>query len=142
MFSAFLISLTRKEEHSPALLLSVTLSSLSRTPSSLASGQFQQLADTSGLVCLPADFTMNLDLPGIIVSSGFIHRLHVRTVATVTEVVFTKFHCQYFVFLEELKIVFTDLICNIQGQAGWGSEQPDLVKDVPAHCKEAGLDDL
>ncbi|PKU34471.1 pol- hypothetical protein [Limosa lapponica baueri] len=27
---------------------------------------------------------------------------------------------------------------NIQGQVGWGSEQPDLVEDVPAHCR--GLD--
>ena len=24
---------------------------------------------------------------------------------------------------------------NIQGQVGWGSEQPDLVEDVPAHCR-------
>ena len=24
---------------------------------------------------------------------------------------------------------------NIQGEAGWGSEQPDLVVDVPAHCR-------
>ncbi|CAM9606915.1 unnamed protein product, partial [Bubo scandiacus] len=24
---------------------------------------------------------------------------------------------------------------NIQGQAGWGSEQPDRVEDVPAHCR-------
>jgi len=28
---------------------------------------------------------------------------------------------------------------NSQGQAGWGSEQPELLEDVPAHCKE-GLD--
>ena len=27
---------------------------------------------------------------------------------------------------------------NIPGQVGWGSEQPDLVEDVPAHCR--GLD--
>ena len=27
---------------------------------------------------------------------------------------------------------------NIQGQIGWGSEQPGLVEDVPAHCR--GLD--
>lgn len=27
---------------------------------------------------------------------------------------------------------------NIQGQ----TEQPDLVEDVPAHCRMAGLDDL
>jgi len=25
---------------------------------------------------------------------------------------------------------------NIQGQVGWGSEKPDLVVDVPAHCRE------
>jgi len=31
---------------------------------------------------------------------------------------------------------------NIQGQVGWGSEQPDLVEDVPAHCRGVGLDDL
>ena len=31
---------------------------------------------------------------------------------------------------------------NIQGQVGQGSEQPDLVEDVPAHGRELGLDDL
>ena len=31
---------------------------------------------------------------------------------------------------------------NIQGQAGRGSEQPDLVEDVPAHCWGVGLDGL
>jgi len=31
---------------------------------------------------------------------------------------------------------------NIQGQVGWGSEQLDLVEDVPAHCRGVGLDDL
>jgi len=31
---------------------------------------------------------------------------------------------------------------NIQGQAEQGSEQPDLVEDVPAHCRGIGLDDL
>jgi len=31
---------------------------------------------------------------------------------------------------------------NIQGQVGWGSEQPGLVDDVPAHCRGIGLDDL
>ena len=31
---------------------------------------------------------------------------------------------------------------NIQGQVGWGSEQPDLVEDVPIHCRWDGLDDL
>jgi len=30
---------------------------------------------------------------------------------------------------------------NIQAQAGWGSEQPDLVEDVPAYCRGVGLDD-
>jgi len=27
---------------------------------------------------------------------------------------------------------------NIQGQAGWGFEQPGLVEDVPAHCQVGG----
>ena len=31
---------------------------------------------------------------------------------------------------------------NVQGQVGQGSEQPDLVEDVPAHCRGVGLDDL
>jgi len=31
---------------------------------------------------------------------------------------------------------------NIPGQAGWGSEKPGLVEDVPAHCRGVGLDDL
>jgi len=31
---------------------------------------------------------------------------------------------------------------NVQGQAGWGSEHPDPVADVPAHCRGAGLDGL
>ena len=31
---------------------------------------------------------------------------------------------------------------NIEGQVGWGSEQPDLVVDAPAHCKGLGIDDL
>ena len=31
---------------------------------------------------------------------------------------------------------------NIQGQVGWGSEQCDLVEDVPADCIGVGLDDL
>ena len=30
----------------------------------------------------------------------------------------------------------------IQGQVGWDSEQPDLVEDVPAHCRGVGLDGL
>jgi len=25
---------------------------------------------------------------------------------------------------------------NFQGQVGWGSEQPDLVEDVPVYCRE------
>ena len=29
---------------------------------------------------------------------------------------------------------------NIPGQVGQGSEQPDLVVDVPAHCRGVGLD--
>jgi len=31
---------------------------------------------------------------------------------------------------------------NIQGQVGWGSEQPDLVVDVPAYYRAVGLDEL
>jgi len=31
---------------------------------------------------------------------------------------------------------------NIQGQARQGSDQLDPVKDVPAHCRGVGLDDL
>jgi len=31
---------------------------------------------------------------------------------------------------------------NIPGQAGWGSEQPDPVEDVPAHCRGVWLGDL
>jgi len=31
---------------------------------------------------------------------------------------------------------------NIQGQVGRGSEQPDPVEGVPAHCRRLGLDDL
>lgn len=69
----------------------LSLSSSFETPSYLSSGQFQQLADTSDLVCLPVDFTMNLDMPEIVVPSGFIQRFHVRIV--VTEAVFTYFHC-------------------------------------------------
>lgn len=30
----------------------------------------------------------------------------------------------------------------IQGEVGWGSEQPDLVKDVPAYCRGLELVDL
>jgi len=29
---------------------------------------------------------------------------------------------------------------NIQGQVRWGSEKPDLVEDVPGHCRGIGLD--
>jgi len=31
---------------------------------------------------------------------------------------------------------------NIPGQVGRGSEQPDPVEDVPAHCRGVGLDAL
>ena len=34
------------------------------------------------------------------------------------------------------------IIGNVQGQVGWGFEQPDLVKNVPVHGREVGLDDL
>ena len=29
-----------------------------------------------------------------------------------------------------------------RGQAGWGSEQPDLMVDGPVYCRGVGLDDL
>jgi len=31
---------------------------------------------------------------------------------------------------------------NVQGQVGRGSEHPDPVEDVPAHCRGVGLDGL
>ena len=31
---------------------------------------------------------------------------------------------------------------DTQGQAGWGSEQPDVAVGVPVHCRGAGLDGL
>ena len=31
---------------------------------------------------------------------------------------------------------------KIQGQVGRGSEQPDLVEDIPAHCRGGGLEEL
>lgn len=31
---------------------------------------------------------------------------------------------------------------NILSQTGWGSEQPDILKDVPAHFRRVGLNDL
>lgn len=31
---------------------------------------------------------------------------------------------------------------NIEGQAGWGSGQLDLVEDIPDYCSWVGLDDL
>jgi len=34
------------------------------------------------------------------------------------------------------------ILGNVQGQVGRGSEQPDLVEDVPAHCRGVGLDGL
>ena len=38
-----------------------------------------------------------------------------------------------------LQLIFPKQSCpipgNIQGQAGQGSEQLDLVEDVPAHCR-------
>ena len=33
-------------------------------------------------------------------------------------------------------------IGSVQGQVGQGFEQPGLVKDVPAHGRGVGLDDL
>ena len=34
------------------------------------------------------------------------------------------------------------ILGNIQGWVGQGSEQCDLVEDVPAHCRGVGPDDL
>jgi len=31
---------------------------------------------------------------------------------------------------------------SMHSQVGPGSEQPDLVEDIPAHCRGLGLDDL
>jgi len=31
---------------------------------------------------------------------------------------------------------------SVQGQAGWGFEQPDLVEGVPPRCRGVRLDDL
>jgi len=31
---------------------------------------------------------------------------------------------------------------NIQGQIGWGSEQCDILEDVPGRCRGIGLDGL
>ena len=31
---------------------------------------------------------------------------------------------------------------SVQGQIGWGFEQPGLVEGVPAHDRVVGLDDL
>jgi len=31
---------------------------------------------------------------------------------------------------------------DIQGQAGWGSERPDVGVGVPVHCRGVGLDGL
>ena len=31
---------------------------------------------------------------------------------------------------------------SVQGQVGWGFEQPGLVEGVPAHGRGLGLDDL
>jgi len=31
---------------------------------------------------------------------------------------------------------------DVQGQAGPGSEQPDVAVGVPVHCRGFGLDDL
>ncbi|PKU41182.1 hypothetical protein llap_8511 [Limosa lapponica baueri] len=40
------------------------------------------------------------------------------------------------------EVVDAPSLGNSQGQVGWGSEQPDLVEDVPAYCKGIGLDNL
>ena len=31
---------------------------------------------------------------------------------------------------------------DTQGEAGWGSEHPDVAVDVPVHCRGVGLDGL
>ena len=31
-----------------------------------------------------------------------------------------------------------DIQGNVQGEVGWGSEQPDLAEDVPAHRRGVG----
>lgn len=31
---------------------------------------------------------------------------------------------------------------HTQCQTGWGSKQPDVIEDVPGHCKGVGTDDL
>lgn len=31
---------------------------------------------------------------------------------------------------------------NIRGQVGQGSEQPDLVENVPAYCRGVGIDEF
>jgi len=39
------------------------------------------------------------------------------------------------------EVVETPMPGKIQGQVGRGSEQSDVVEDVPAHCRDVGLDD-
>lgn len=34
------------------------------------------------------------------------------------------------------------IIGNIQDQVEWGSDQTDVLEDIPAHCREVGLDGL
>jgi len=36
----------------------------------------------------------------------------------------------------------TPVLGDIQGQPGWGSEQPDVAVGVPVHCSEVGPDGL
>ncbi|KAK4819228.1 LOW QUALITY PROTEIN: hypothetical protein QYF61_027058 [Mycteria americana] len=40
------------------------------------------------------------------------------------------------------EVVDAPFVEKFKGQVGQGSEQPDLVEDVPAHCRGIGLDDL
>jgi len=34
------------------------------------------------------------------------------------------------------------ILGDTQGQAGWGSEQPDVAAGVPAHCRQVRIDGL
>jgi len=44
--------------------------------------------------------------------------------------------------LETFKELACDDMVHSECQVGQGSEQPDLVEDVPAYCRGVGLDDL
>ena len=44
--------------------------------------------------------------------------------------------------LEQVAQCGCPIIGSVQGQVGWGSEQPDQVRGVPVHGRGVGLDDL